>query len=126
MKYEKKEIPGLEGRYSATCLGGIVNVKRKKLLKPAINLHGYLQLTIYYQGYRANRTVHSLVASAFHFKNDPTLEVNHIDGNKLNNCPSNLEWVSRKDNILHAIRIGHGSPTLFKPGKDHWSAKNRS
>lgn len=33
-------------------------------------------------------------------------EVNHIDGDKLNNSANNLEWVSTRQNQLHAVRMG--------------------
>ena len=53
------------------------------------------------------RSVHRLVAKSFvDGESDERIEVNHIDGNKLNNCADNLEWVSKKDNIAHALMIG--------------------
>ena len=65
------------------------------------------------------RYVHRLICEAWHpnslnFGND----VNHIDGNKQNNIPENLEWVDRKTNINHAFSIG-----LIKTGEKHHAAK---
>jgi hypothetical protein len=37
---------------------------------------------------------------------DITLDINHIDGNKKNNCVSNLEWCTRGENLRHAFRLG--------------------
>lgn len=50
--------------------------------------------------------IHRLVAEAF-VPNPQALEqVNHIDADKTNNRASNLEWVSRLDNVAHAKRLG--------------------
>lgn len=57
-------------------------------------------------GKQVNKRVHQLVA--IHFLENPNNlpEVNHLDGNKLNNAASNLEWSSCKDNIRHATKLG--------------------
>jgi hypothetical protein len=53
---------------------------------------------------KKNYGVHRLVMRAF--VGESSLDVNHIDGNKLNNKLSNLEYCTRKDNIAHSINIG--------------------
>lgn len=51
-------------------------------------------------------SVHRLVCDAFHPNPENKREVNHIDGNKLNNKPENLEWNTRWENSNHALKTG--------------------
>ena len=48
--------------------------------------------------------IHRLVAQHFCEGYQKDLVVNHKDGNKLNNCANNLEWVTRSENDLHAFK----------------------
>jgi hypothetical protein len=76
---------------------------------------GYLQI------YAEKRTifVHRLLAMTFLETPDSIegLQVNHIDGVKANNAISNLEWVTRSENCLHAYQTGlrdENTPVLVK------------
>lgn len=77
--------------------------KNIKLLQ---NTRGYYDVVICYQGKKHHIRPHRIVAELFipNPMNKP--EVNHIDGNKLNNNVSNLEWSTRKENIHHAMQLG--------------------
>lgn len=55
------------------------------------------------QGHRKKRTLHCLLAEVFIPNPDNLPQVNHKDGDKLNNQLSNLEWVSSRDNVRHAF-----------------------
>ena len=78
--------------------------KKDKLLKLNINARGYLYCNISINGKVTKVKIHRLVAIYFidNLENKDT--VNHKDGNKLNNHYSNLEWLTRKENIQHGYK----------------------
>ena len=55
---------------------------------------------------RKNQFIHRLLAQAFIPNSLNKPHVNHIDGNKQNNCMSNLEWNTCKENAQHAVNLG--------------------
>ena len=75
-------------------------------LKYSINMHGYAVINISINGKPKGLTVHNAVAHTF-LENDyqEGLQVNHKDGNKLNNKLDNLEWVTQTENMRHAVDV---------------------
>lgn len=71
---------------------------------PHKNSDGYLCVRVRPSGkiYK----VHRLVAMTFISNPDNKPQVNHIDGNKMNNCVNNLEWCSNRENVQHAWATG--------------------
>lgn len=81
-------------------------------LKTYICHNGYEKCLLMKEGLRKTFFIHRLVISAFLSKQPtPDHQVNHIDGIKTNNSIENLEWITRVENIRHAMKLG-----LFKPG----------
>lgn len=93
------------------------NVRRigKQNLKSAVT-RGYARLALRKEGKSHNKYVHRLVASAFLTNKDINKnQVNHIDGNKLNNTVCNLEWVTCSENHFHAYATGLKDPKTACP-----------
>ena len=82
-------------------MGRVWSKKRQIYLKTQKNNSGYFQVCLYaINGKSKKELVHRLVAGAFCSGYQDNLVVNHIDGNRLNNRSSNLEWCTTKENIL--------------------------
>ena len=71
-------------------------------LSQFLSPYGYLRVKMN----NKNVQIHSIIAELFLGKRPENLVVNHIDGNKLNNHPSNLEYVTIAKNIQHSIEMG--------------------
>lgn len=114
-----KDIKGFEGLYQISNLGRaksldrIILTKNNKkqfykgiILKQTPDKKGYFRIKISKNNKIFTKQIHTLVAQAFipNIKNKK--EVNHKDLNKQNNCITNLEWVSRKENMQHAFQNG--------------------
>lgn len=133
---EWKDIPGYDEYYQASNFGRIRSkdriIKRTRnlkkheyyregrTLKPHVEGSGYWQVLIIFPGFRKHMKVHRL--AAFAWLPNPLNKkcINHKDGNKANNCISNLEWVTHGENLVHAHLTGLKKPQqLGKRGRLH-------
>jgi len=108
-----KPVVGFVGYYSVSNMGRVRSEKSGKgsvvgrVLCPCLINSGYLTVTLCKDTVHRRFLIHRLVASSFlGDPGDPKLEVNHLDGNKLKNTSDNLEWVTRKQNMGHASKLG--------------------
>lgn len=120
-----KEAVGYEGIYSVSNYGKIRRDKASRGTRVGkilnYNLHKktkYYTVMLYKLKISKRISVHTLVANAFIGKCPRGYDVNHIDGIKLNNNSSNLEYVTRKENIRHSVKIG-----TFRTGANHQNSK---
>lgn len=101
-----KQIDGISG-YSISNIGRIRRDSSLLILKTRVDRYGYEAINIGTGAKRKSTTVHRLVALAFvEGRTTESFQVNHKDGNKLNNHYSNLEWVTPKVNIDHSFQTG--------------------
>lgn len=112
-----KPIPGYEDYYEASSFGRIKRLSgwrngrwgkqrvEEKILTPHDCGRGYCQVKFCVNGVRSQPSLHRLIAEAFIPNPDNLPQVNHIDGDKLNNHVDNLEWCTCAENSQHRSRV---------------------
>lgn len=129
-----KEIPGYEGVYKISESGLIYSYPRNGTNGGFFKGHvsrGYVGFKLSKDDCVKRFTIHKLVALVFLTKPDYYECINHIDGNKMNNHYTNLEYTTTKENNRHAWRIGlcegvrvhMRNHMTGRKGKDNYSSK---
>lgn len=108
-----KDVTNFGGRYQVSNLGRVRNIERAHLpnggiLMPDVNRSGYHLVHLQRLGRERRVGIHRLVAEEFIPNTAGKPQVNHKDGNKSNNTPDNLEWVTCSENNLHRRRVLNG------------------
>jgi hypothetical protein len=124
MRERWKEI--FDGHYAVSSLGRLWRLARhrngrfasKRFLKGYVMKDGYVVVCLHTRKGQENCLLHCLVAEAFLGPRPPGKEVNHKDGVKQNCSLENLEYLTRKQNHEHAVRLG-----LKAKGSGHGRAK---
>ncbi|MCO1396383.1 NUMOD4 motif-containing HNH endonuclease [Burkholderia cenocepacia] len=97
-----------------------LHLKGKTLRRVLVKSNGYYKVHA-----RRAVLVHRLVAMAFCSGYAIGLEVNHKNGNRLDNRADNLEWVTPSENIKHSYDVlGRVPAALGKYGKDALASKS--
>lgn len=91
--------------YYVTKEGEVFSSKNKQWLKKYLK-GGYYAVTLRNQEGQKTIRVHKLVSDCYLPKIEGKPQINHIDGNKLNNDISNLEWCTSSENQKHAYSLG--------------------
>lgn len=101
-------------RYEISNTGLVRNRHTGRVLKNSPSTTGYARVSLSNGRGAAPRILfcHREVARLFIPNPDNKPQVNHIDSNRMNPSASNLEWVTAKENIAHAIKSGNLDPKV--------------
>lgn len=105
-----------DSRFEISQSGIIRNAKTKAIKSQYVSSAGYYMISISKKNKSKPHRVHRLLANNFIENIEKLKEVNHKDGNKLNNKLNNLEWVSHFGNMQHAFSTGLANNTGTKNG----------
>jgi hypothetical protein len=111
-----KNIPDYEGLYQVSDLGRVKSLERRVftlnknciykpiIIKSFVTKRGYFEVRLCTNNTSKAKKIHRLLAESFIPNPNQKHQVNHIDGNKLNNNILNLEWVNNRENSCHRVK----------------------
>lgn len=99
-----RPVADFEDKYEVSDRGRVRSNRTGHVLAQQTSNSGYPSVYLWAHGKGHGRFVHRLMAEAF-LAITPDLQVNHIDGNKLNNSIENLEIVTPSENSIHRYHV---------------------
>lgn len=134
MKEIWKPVEGYEGLYEVSNTGKVKSLKRtvksyndwdRTFNEKILTLHSskitkrhpkpMYHVELWKDNKRQVKMIHRLVAETFIPNPDGKPQVNHKDGNRMNNSVENLEWCTCSENSNHAYKTGLSKPKGCKP-----------
>lgn len=119
-----KDVKDFEDKYAISNYGRIKNKLTNHIYKLTNKNGDYFRIILYDKNKSKTCLIHRLVAEIFIPNPNNKPQVDHIDGNKQNNCVDNLRWVTNLENIKHNIETNkfyyvgyHNKNKVNKKGK---------
>lgn len=116
---EWRPVVGYEGFYEVSSAGEVRSLPRQvrhytgallaragRTLNGCVNAKGYVMINLCKDGTTRSRSLHSLVAEAFHGPRPPGYVVRHLDGSQLNNAAANIAYGTHQENSDDMRRHG--------------------
>lgn len=114
-----KDVPDYEGLYKASNYGNVKRCEKicwrgknykTKVILPERQIKGslvkgYWVIGLWKKGKVHNQAVHRIIAKTFIPNPENKPQIDHIDGNRLNNRVENLRWVTDKENVNNPITL---------------------
>ena len=128
-RFKQVVFDGFHSSYLVSTYGRVVSTEyrgvkgRVAVLKPKLTANGYHNLVLVINNIKKTLLVHRLVGLMFIWNPDPEnyTQINHMDGNKINNHISNLEWCTAEQNIHHLYQ--HNLKKNILKGEDITDSK---
>lgn len=120
---EWRSVVGWEGVYEVSNLGRVRNIKSRRgthpllVLKPRISKCGYAKVILRDSPRFRAYMIHRLVYEAFVGAIPEGYEIDHLDSDKLNNVPANLEAVTKLENMQRAHRMPRNTARGCRQGR---------
>lgn len=116
---EWEYIRGFENLYQISNFGRVKSFNKRKskfgkILRARVDKKGYIHYALKKNKIAKELKAHRLVAQTFIKNEDNKPQVNHIDGNKINNYYKNLEWCTNSENQKHSYVINPERGNIFK------------
>lgn len=103
--------------YKISKSGKIVNIRTGKLISISIHKQGYRVVRLWCKGVSRLMKIYRLKAEAFIPNPENKREVNHLDGDRMNEKLKNLEWATPSENMKHAFKNGLAKGQFGKGSK---------